>query len=464
MSLNNLANPSDSSRSTALPTTVQVTRHQSTFAEIGAVVDTISHFHDNEPDVETEIQNLKHELHASRILLDRCQELAWISNKIAGCDAALSDLLEHVDGYPSAPTADLQSPHKSDRSKPPEEQLSARVTFTGGLLKDLDTLSESISPDTRATMERERLEQTWVELQEMCADRLANRSRPSTASGHEGSGRTSSLSVESTSSARSARPPSARSRAEKTPSTRKEKTLSTRAEKTPSKKQRGNLGLGPSPRPSMLSPITPRASSRTASAAFILPTKERKDLTLTKKRSASGPLGDPNSRLHQSTFSSRQRTGSTAPSDLPITPTKPSLSSARSPFKTPKPLRAPSPTNSDASSINNKARSVSGYSRGTRSSFSQTPKPPVPRPPVRKPYVANPKNKLDVAVGNVVNKMAVNVPIQAVSSSNWEDKSGKYWIGDDEEAKLCFCRILRSQTVMVVCGIPCLPQVMLTRL
>jgi hypothetical protein len=64
--------------------------------------------------------------------------------------------------------------------------------------------------------------------------------------------------------------------------------------------------------------------------------------------------------------------------------------------------------------------------------------------------VANPKNKLDVAVGNVVNKMAVSVPIQAVTSSSWEDKSGKYWIGDDDEAKLCFCRILRSQTVMVV--------------
>jgi len=46
--------------------------------------------------------------------------------------------------------------------------------------------------------------------------------------------------------------------------------------------------------------------------------------------------------------------------------------------------------------------------------------------------------------------MEVSVPIQAVSSSGWEDKSGKYWIGDEEDAKLCFCRILRSQTVMVV--------------
>jgi hypothetical protein len=56
-----------------------------------------------------------------------------------------------------------------------------------------------------------------------------------------------------------------------------------------------------------------------------------------------------------------------------------------------------------------------------------------------------------VAVGNIVNKMAVSVPIQPVASPSWEDKSGKYWIGDDEDAKLCFCRILRSQTVMVVC-------------
>ena len=424
-------------------------------------MDTMSHFQDIDADVESEIHSLKLEMDATRLLLDRCQELAWVSSKISGCDAALSDLLEHVDGYPLAPTTDLQSPHVSDRSRPPEEQLSARVTFTDGLLKDLDNLSESISPDTRAITERERLEQTWLELQEMCADRLANRSRPSTASGREGSGRTSSLSVESSSSARSIRTPSIRSRAEKTPSaraekmpsSRTEKTPSKRTEKTPSKKQRGNLGLGPSPRPSMLSPVTPRASSRTASAAFVLPTKERKDLKLSKKRSVSGPLGDPNSTLHKSTFSSRQRTTSITASDLPVTPTKPAFSGARSPFKTPKPLRPPSPTHSEASSINTKARSISGYSKGTRSSFSQTPKPPVPRPPVRKPYVANPKNKLDVAVGNVVNKMAVNVPIQAVSSTNWEDKSGKYWIGDDEEAKLCFCRILRSQTVMVVCSI-----------
>ena len=64
--------------------------------------------------------------------------------------------------------------------------------------------------------------------------------------------------------------------------------------------------------------------------------------------------------------------------------------------------------------------------------------------------MANPKNKLDVAVGDVVNKLPVNINIEVVAET-WKDQSGKYWIGD-EDPKLCFCRILRSQTVMVRVG------------
>jgi hypothetical protein len=424
-----------------------------------------SHYEDEE--VGTAFTSLASELEASATYLTRCQALAQIAGKVAECDDSLSDLLEHVDGYPSAPTTDLQSPHISDASKPPEEQLSARVTYTAELLKNLDTEIESLGSDARVVSERERLEQTWSELQEMCSDRLANKSRPSTASGHDQmSGRTSSLSAASGSSV-----PSVNSASTKSSKNRSQKVLlgfpktPTSMQKTPSsKKNRGNLGLGPSPRPSMmLSPDqTPKVtSSRTASVA--VPgrkerkgDKEGKDPKISKRRSVSGPLStNPNSRLFQSTYSSRQRNASVVSvADSPVTPTKPSLSLARSPFKTPKALRPPSPTFSEASSNATKARSVSGYSRVTKISLSKTPRPPVPKPPVRKPYVANPKNKLDVAVGNVVNKMSVSVPIQAVSSSGWEDKSGKYWIGDEEEAKLCFCRILRSQTVMVV-SIPC---------
>ena len=70
--------------------------------------------------------------------------------------------------------------------------------------------------------------------------------------------------------------------------------------------------------------------------------------------------------------------------------------------------------------------------------------------PARKPYVANPKNKLDVAVGDVVNKLPVEIKVELVADT-WKDQSGKYWIGDTDP-KLCFCRILRSQTVMVRVG------------
>ena len=63
----------------------------------------------------------------------------------------------------------------------------------------------------------------------------------------------------------------------------------------------------------------------------------------------------------------------------------------------------------------------------------------------RRKYIANPDNKLDVAVGNVVNKLPVDISVQVVADT-WKDQSGKYWIGD-AEPRLCFCRILRSQTV-----------------
>jgi len=38
-----------------------------------------------------------------------------------------------------------------------------------------------------------------------------------------------------------------------------------------------------------------------------------------------------------------------------------------------------------------------------------------------------------------------------VAQETWQDRSGKYWIGG-EDSRLCFCRILRSQTVMVRVG------------
>jgi len=57
---------------------------------------------------------------------------------------------------------------------------------------------------------------------------------------------------------------------------------------------------------------------------------------------------------------------------------------------------------------------------------------------LRKSYIANPKSKLDVSVGDVVNKLPVDVDIEVeVAQDTWQDKGGKHWIGG-EEPKLCF--------------------------
>ncbi|SPO19901.1 uncharacterized protein UTRI_00300_B [Ustilago trichophora] len=75
-------------------------------------------------------------------------------------------------------------------------------------------------------------------------------------------------------------------------------------------------------------------------------------------------------------------------------------------------------------------------------------------------YRSNPRDALDVAVGNIVNRMPMSVSIKAANladipsshnSSTIKDLSGQYWIGDPEP-RLCFCRILPSSTVMVRVG------------
>ena len=55
-----------------------------------------------------------------------------------------------------------------------------------------------------------------------------------------------------------------------------------------------------------------------------------------------------------------------------------------------------------------------------------------------------------MAVGDVVNQLPVGINIEGITET-WRDQSGKYWIGN-QDPKLCFCRILRSQTVMVRVG------------
>jgi len=357
--------------------------------------------------IDSELVSFRKELDASRALLGRLKNLGEVSDGITKCDDAFSDLLEHADTYPAPPpSAQLASSHVSDPRLPCEEQLKSRLAFCKDVMDDLGRLCKPVNDDQRIAVEQVRIQQTWQELALMCTDRLnGTRSRPPSSVSSAGGRGTISVV-----------------------------TLSTQRKPKPS------LG-GSGPRPAVKEK-TPRRSM----SGINEPLRPPSNMSM---RSVSGP--NPNSSLYNPTFASRQRTTSLASIQLtgnntfkrPMSP----LAVPRSATK-----RVVSPTFSDASNKSLASTpSRSTWARAPRQSFGTVPKNFQANPaPKRKPYVANPTSKLDVAVGNVVNNFRLPVTVQ-VASTSWQDQSGKYWIGD-VEPKLCFCRILRSQMVMVRVG------------
>ncbi|KAK0206318.1 hypothetical protein DFS33DRAFT_578831 [Desarmillaria ectypa] len=365
--------------------------------------------------VQLELDSLKQELDASSILMERVRHLVSLSNSLSHCDNALSDLLEHIDSYPALPLGPLSSPHISPVNQPPEEQLSGRLTFTKSTIDNMEYIFQSVSEDIRAVAERERILQTWSELRDMAQDRIAGpKSRPGSviSSGRNSSGRNSRISIVG------ARQPSKKS--------------ATYSNLSAPSSSRGGLTIPPT---------TP--SRRAISGATQTPSRSVSRISsVASNRSTSGPIS-----LYGSTFASRQRTTSLSSKAETLTRGTPS----RARMHTPSLKRSATPGHSDMSVSNVGSRPSSSWSRAPRISIPRgsTPqrRPPVPSAP-RKTYVANPKSKLDVAVGDVVNNLPVGINIEGIS---WKDQSGKYWIGDNDP-KLCFCRILRSQTVMVRVG------------
>ncbi|KAJ7179376.1 hypothetical protein C8R46DRAFT_1073575 [Mycena filopes] len=373
-----------------------------------------------DPSVDLELNSLRAEVNRANQLVEHLENLVKFTEALHLCDAALSDLLEHIDTYPSAPLT-LASSFRVPANLPAEEQLTSRLTFTTSAIERMLSLFAPVKDDQRTIAERDRIQQTWSELEEMAKDRISGRrSRPaSVSSSGRGSGRNSSASIRksptknstySVLSASPAAPPSQRARSRLVPP---QQQVGAR---------RSTFGTERSRPASQLSNVS-------------------------SSRSTSGPV------THGSTFSSRQRTTSLTPS---------TKGPPRRPSGLPVPShRSASPSVSDASSYSRSVMSPSRSSSGSTSTWARapryslsalpkvTPQKKAPAPP-RKKYVANPKNKLDVAVGDVINKLPVGISIEGVSDS-WKDQSGKYWIGD-QDPKLCFCRILRSQTVMVRVG------------
>ncbi|KDN48146.1 hypothetical protein RSAG8_03162, partial [Rhizoctonia solani AG-8 WAC10335] len=182
------------------------------------------------------------------------------------------------------------------------------------------------------------------------------------------------------------------------------------------------------PKPSGIKPMSTPGSGG-------LKVRER---TISTSSNASNGIFGPSSRLMASTFSSRQRANRSGAS-LATPPMRPA---SRGPSSSPPSFQTPI-----RGGVWSKTRRPS-YGGTLPRNFKSPTETPPPKP--RRTYVPNPTNKLDVAVGAVVNQLPVHIGIEALED-NWKDKSGKYWIGD-EDPKLCYCRILRSETVMVRVG------------
>ncbi|KAG5729725.1 hypothetical protein E4T56_gene1064 [Termitomyces sp. T112] len=380
----------------------------------------------SEPSVDLELRSLRTEIEGSVELMKRVKQLAHLAEEVQKCDTALSDLLEHIDSYPASPKAVLSSSHITLLEATPEEQLTARLAFTCGAIEAMTTNFAGVSTDLRAISEKTRILQTWNELGDMVHDLMSGRrSRPA--------------------SDISSRPSSGRnSRASRTQMHASIKT-STYSNLTTSVSSHQRLLL---PR----HPTTRRAVSGGVAESQSRPVSQLSSLS--SSRAVSGPF---RASVYNSTFASRQRTSSLSNPQSPASATH-----IHSRPQTVQHPRVASPTGSDTSPYSRlisfhtrSSTSISGssWARAPRNSPSSIVKSVMPKDRSvipRKTYVADPKNKLDVAVGDVVNKLPVGINVEGVAET-WKDQSGKYWIGN-QDPKLCFCRILRSQTVMVRVG------------
>lgn len=426
--LENLAYPPESSRrmtsAASLPTTRDAEVIYGQFISIRTEVNVLPLSVDHLA-LDIELRSLQEEMDLSHRLANRIRQFGQLSHQVALCDTAFSEFLDHIDSYPALPDAEGQTKLSSALHVSPEERLQERMSYTKGIFGDMNEHFRPVADDSRAINEHNRLRQTWDELMEMGLEKLNGRpSRPTSAA--LSSGRNSSASISSS--------------------------------HAPENKRKGfsKLSVG-NGRGGFLVPSSQRrtisSSSTTSKVREDAPS--RSSLTISRShtpRSVSGPMSPPttHSSLYSSTFASRQRTTSLSSTTSSV------MSGGGKPRPGPSPMgRRMSSVQADPARM--RSPSVPTSSRGTwprapRQSFSSVPRASTPDRSNRRKqkYVANPKNKLDVAVGDVVNNLPVDINVEVVADT-WKDKSGKYWIGGSEP-KLCFCRILRSQTVMVRVG------------
>nr|XP_031863414.1 uncharacterized protein CI109_001290 [Kwoniella shandongensis]KAA5530486.1 hypothetical protein CI109_001290 [Kwoniella shandongensis] len=350
----------------------------------------------------SDLQNLQSELKVNRNLVAILDRLVVFSKAVETSDSKLSRLLELVDIHEAGQDATL---------------LSERDDTAATIKRMLDA-SVRVEADLRVASEMKRVRVAWEELQILVNECLDTDRNVSTTSTH---------SVSST--------------------------------------WEDDSDI-----------VKPATTTRSTPASRL---PRLTTFPKTTNRSASNPMTTPNRVVYLSpapTPSSRQRAVSETPTRLKNVRNGPGISRPRNEIGR---IMTPVPGTPNSGSTRERQSSIPRLVKATTPTISnlffpttRTPSIVVPasrsrrvsRLPefqpefpnkTRKEYVADPKSKLDIAVGNVVNKLGVDIPMRPVglnTSDEWKDQSGKYWIGAEGRAKLCFCRILRSRTVMVRVG------------
>ncbi|KAG8764384.1 hypothetical protein FRC12_008129 [Ceratobasidium sp. 428] len=89
--------------------------------------------------INADLTSLRFEVDNSVILMAHLTRLVEFTNRLAVCDGALSELLNHVDSFPALPTAEDIVHHFSDPKETPKGQMGARLKFTESVINKLKT-------------------------------------------------------------------------------------------------------------------------------------------------------------------------------------------------------------------------------------------------------------------------------------------------------------------------------------
>jgi hypothetical protein len=113
--------------------------------------------------VQVALDSFFSEIDASQDALRQLGQLCTLSVVINENDGLLSDLLEHIDSFPSLPTEILASSYSPSLDVPPEEQLMERLQFIEGRIDNMHAALAAVSEFPVAISECERIQQTWRE-------------------------------------------------------------------------------------------------------------------------------------------------------------------------------------------------------------------------------------------------------------------------------------------------------------